>query len=205
MIDCGADWLRALKSVAPTAIVLTHGHPDHAFGLAHGAPCPVYATEETWSLIGRYPIAERRIVEARVPFAIGGIGLEAFPVQHSIRALAVGFLVKGGRRHFFYVPDVAAIPRQSEALRGVSLYIGDGATIRRSMVRVRGRALIGHAPISTQLEWCQTEDIAWAIFTHCGSGIVKSDSRRIAARIEELGREHGIDASVAYDGLTRAF
>jgi len=204
MIDCGADWLTALKSVAPTAIVLTHGHPDHAFGLARGAPCPVYATEETWSLIGRYPIAERQVVEARVPFTIGGIRLEAFPVQHSIRAPAVGFRMKRGLRHFFYVPDVAAIPRQGEALHGVSPYIGDGATIRRSMVRARGRMLIGHAPISTQLEWCQTEGIAWAIFTHCGSGIVKSDTRRIAARIEELGRKHGIDASVAYDGLTLA-
>lgn len=205
MIDCGADWLRALKSVSPTAIVLTHGHPDHAFGLARGAPCPVYATEETWSLIDRYPIEDRRIVEARVPFAIGGVKLEAFPVQHSIRAPAVGFRVKQSRRHFFYVPDVAAIPRRYEALRGVPLYIGDGATIKRSMVRARGRTLIGHAPISAQLKWCKAEGVARAIFTHCGSGIVKADARRIAARIEELGRECGVDASVAYDGLTLSF
>ena|GEM_PF-139229 len=202
MIDSGADWLRALKSVSPTAIVLTHGHPDHAFGLARGAPCPVYATEETWSLIDRYPIEDRRIVEARVPFAIGGVRLEAFPVQHSIRAPAVGYRVSGGRRGFFYVPDVAAIPQQCEALRGASLYVGDGATIRRSMVRVRGRVSIGHAPISAQLGWCQTEGVARAIFTHCGSGIVKGDTRRIAARIEKLGRERGVDACVAYDGLT---
>jgi glyoxylase-like metal-dependent hydrolase (beta-lactamase superfamily II) len=49
MIDCGADWLARLKAVAPSAIVITHAHPDHAFGLARGAPCPVYATAETWS------------------------------------------------------------------------------------------------------------------------------------------------------------
>jgi glyoxylase-like metal-dependent hydrolase (beta-lactamase superfamily II) len=36
MIDCGADWLGRLSSVAPTAIVLTHAHPDHAWGLAKG-------------------------------------------------------------------------------------------------------------------------------------------------------------------------
>jgi phosphoribosyl 1,2-cyclic phosphodiesterase len=89
MIDCGADWLRALKAVAPTAIVLTHGHGDHAFGLAKGAPCPVYATAETWSLIDRFPIEKRRIVEARIKVAIGGVNFEAFPVQHSLRAPAV--------------------------------------------------------------------------------------------------------------------
>jgi ribonuclease BN (tRNA processing enzyme) len=30
MIDCGADWLDRLGAVAPTAIVLTHAHSDHA-------------------------------------------------------------------------------------------------------------------------------------------------------------------------------
>ena len=118
MIDCGADWLKALRSVSPTAIVLTHAHPDHAFGLAAGAPCPVYATEETWSLIDRYPVEDRRIVEARGPFAIGGVTFEAFPVQHSIRAPAVGYRVSGGWSDFFYVPDLAALPEQHAALRG---------------------------------------------------------------------------------------
>ena len=87
MIDCGADWLKALRSVSPTAIVLTHAHPDHAFGLAAGAPCPVYATGETWSLIDRYPIGDRRIITVRVRFTIGDVTFEAFPVHHSIRRL----------------------------------------------------------------------------------------------------------------------
>jgi glyoxylase-like metal-dependent hydrolase (beta-lactamase superfamily II) len=83
MIDCGADWLNHLKSVVPTAIVLTHGHADHALGLAGGAPCPVYATKETASLIARFPIEDRRVVALRTPFTIGGVTFKAFPVQHS--------------------------------------------------------------------------------------------------------------------------
>ena len=202
MIDCGADWVRALKSVSPTAIVLTHGHPDHARGLLRGAPCPVYAAAETWSLIGRFPIAERRVVEARLPFTIGGVTFEAFPVEHSLRAPAVGYRVTGDGPIFFYAPDVAAIPQQGEALHKAELYIGDGATIVRSMVRMRGRVRIGHAPISAQLAWCEDEGVARAIFTHCGSGIVKGDARRIAARVKQFGRERGVDAGIAHDGLT---
>ena len=202
MIDCGADWLSALKSVAPTAIVLTHGHGDHAFGLARGAPCPVYATAETWRLIDRFPIEDRRLVEPRVKFAIGGLSFEAFPVQHSLRAPAVGYRIGQGRSTFFYVPDLAAIEEQHEALRGVALYVGDGASIVRSMVRARGDVLIGHAPVVAQLGWCEAEGVARAIFTHCGSGIVKGDAKKIEARIEALGREHGVEASVARDGLT---
>ena len=33
------------------------------------------------------------------------------------------------------------------------------------------------------------------------SGIVKSDARSIAARIKKLGREHGVETSVAWDCL----
>ncbi|MBK5199576.1 MAG: MBL fold metallo-hydrolase [Methyloceanibacter sp.] len=202
MIDCGDDWLKALPTLSPTAIVITHAHPDHAFGLAGGAPCPVYASEDTWSLVARYPIEDRRIVEARTPFEIGGARFEAFPVEHSVRAPAVGYRVSGDGASFFYVPDLAAIRERHEALAGVALYVGDGATVARSMVRRRDHVLIGHAPITSQLGWCEEERVGRAIFTHCGSGIVKSDARRIAARIKGLGEDYGVEASVAYDGLT---
>ena len=88
-----------------------------------------------------------------------------------------------------------------EALRGIDLYVGDGATIVRSMVRMRDHALIGHAPITAQLGWCEEEAVTRAIFTHCGSGIVKGSTRRMAARVRELGKVHGVEASIAYDGL----
>jgi hypothetical protein len=48
----------------------------------------------------------------------------------------------------------------------------------------------------------EAEGIARAIFTHCGSGIVKATPRLAEARVKELGAERNLDASVAYDGLT---
>jgi phosphoribosyl 1,2-cyclic phosphodiesterase len=205
MIDCGADWLGRLKRIDPTAIVLTHAHGDHAFGLAHGAPCPVYATAETLALISRFPLAEVRVVEPRRPFSIGTISIEAFSVAHSLRAPAVGYRVAAGGKAFFYVPDVAALPHPADALSGVALYIGDGATVRRSMVRRRGRDLIGHATVGAQLAWCKEQGVTRAIFTHCGSSIVRSDPRAVAAVIAKLGQEQGVEASVAYDGLRLAY
>ena len=202
MIDCGTDWLKARAKVAPTAIVLTHAHDDHAAGLALGASCPVYASEETWARIARFPIRDTRVIEARVPFRIGGVRFEAFNVEHSLRAPALGYRIDGGGPCVFYVPDVAAICDRRAALRHASLYVGDGATIVRSMVRKRDHALIGHAPITAQLSWCEEGGVSQAIFTHCGSLIVKSDARKIAARIANLGNAHGVEASVAYDGLT---
>lgn len=205
MIDCGTDWLGRLRKVAPTAIVLTHGHADHAWGLAQGAPCPVYATKATWDLIDRFPICERREMPTRRPVMIGGVRFRAWPVQHSVRAPAVGYRLSAAGRTLFYVPDVAGLPDATRALRAIDIYIGDGATIKRSMVRRRGRTLIGHAAIVTQLGWCQKAGVRRAIFTHCGSQIVRGDARQLDALVRCLGREHGIEVRLARDGECLSF
>lgn len=200
MIDCGADWLGCLDAVAPTAIVLTHAHRDHAGGLAEGAPCPVYATNETQRLLGRLPIRDRRRIPLARAVTIGGVRFEAYRVQHSIRAPAVGYRVSAKTGAFFYLPDVAKLHNPAAALRGVDVYIGDGATLRRSMVRMKHGTLIGHAAIATQLEWCAKAQLHQAIFTHCGSAIVRGNARFFAAIVRNLGREHDVDARIASDG-----
>lgn len=200
MIDAGADWRGRLDALAPEAIVLTHAHPDHAWGLKDGAPCPVYATDVTWDAINGYPIDGRYAVAARTPFTVGGIAFEAFPVDHSTRAPSVGYRITAGRVTVFYVPDVVYIPDRAEALQGVRCYIGDGATITRSMVRRSGDALIGHTPIRTQLTWCAKEGVPRALFTHCGSEIVKGDERTLGAKVRHLADERGVEAAIAHDG-----
>jgi ribonuclease BN (tRNA processing enzyme) len=200
MIDCGADWLGRLATIAPTAIVLTHAHSDHAAGLVDGAPCPVYATEVTFDLLRRYPIAERYGMSLRRTAVIGGLKFRAIPVQHSIRAPAVGYRISEDDAYFFYVPDVARFPNHANVLRRSKVYIGDGATLTRSMVRRKNGACIGHASVAAQLGWCAEAGVRRAIFTHCGSGIVRGNARFLDALVDRLGREHGIVASLACDG-----
>lgn len=201
MLDCGADWRGRVADLDPDAIVLTHAHPDHAWGLRDGAPCPVYATRITWDAIEGYPIDRRVTVEPRQELEIEGMRLEAFAVEHSIRAPAVGYRIEAGPSKIFYVPDVAYIPERADALAGVDVYVGDGATIKRSMVRRRGDQIFGHAPISTQLTWCRKEGVPRAIITHCGSQIVEGDPEEAAARVTALGEERGVEVKIAYDGL----
>jgi len=201
MIDCGLDWLGRLKRVDPSAILLTHAHPDHAWGLKRGAPCPVYAPQTTWQELQHYRIKDRHVIQERTPTKICGITFEAFPVEHSILSPAVGYRVSAGRARIFYVPDLIFIHDRAAALKGVQIYIGDGATLTRSFIRRRGKALIGHAPVRTQLSWCGKEGVLRAIITHCGSEIVNGDEHEIAAKLRAVGAERGVDVRIAHDGM----
>ena len=87
----------------------------------------------------------RRILTIRRAEEIAGIRFEPFPVVHSTRAPAVGYRIQAGATPMFYVPDVVQIHARSKALRGIHLYIGDGATISRPMVRKKNRPISSSA------------------------------------------------------------
>src|SRR2546428_70659 len=133
MIDCGLDWLGKFERLHPDAIVLTHAHPDHAWGLQRGAPCPVFAPQKTWRTLKNCRIEDRRLIKERVPTKICGITFEAFAVEHSVLAPAVAYRVSAGRARIFYGPDLLYIHERAPALKDVQIYIGDGATLTRSL------------------------------------------------------------------------
>jgi len=201
MIDCGLDWLGKFERLHPDAIVLTHAHPDHAWGLKNGAPCPVHAPQKTWQTLRGCKIDDRQMIKERVPVKICGITFEAFPVEHSILAPAVGYRISTGRARVFYGPDLLFIHDRAAALKDVQLYIGDGATITRSFVRKRGDRLIGHAPVRTQLAWCAKEGVSRAIITHCGSEIVAGDENAVRKTITALALAKGMEAMIAHDRM----
>jgi ribonuclease BN (tRNA processing enzyme) len=206
LLDCGEDWQGKAGEIAPRAIVITHAHPDHAFGLRAGAPCPVYATRQAWERMKRFPVPPggRRLIRPRSPMRIEGLWFEAFPVVHSIRAPAVGYRITAGRASLFYVPDVVRIHHVREALSGIRVYVGDGARIDRPLLRrdKRTGSPVGHTSIAAQLGWCAKHGVSRMIVTHCGSAIVRGDERRLEARLRLLAEEQGVvEVEIAEDGM----
>ncbi|HEY7321024.1 MAG TPA: MBL fold metallo-hydrolase [Candidatus Binatia bacterium] len=205
MIDCGESWLGKITNLKSHAIVITHPHPDHALGLKLGSPCPVYATAKAWKKMKKFAIQKefRRVLKPRRPEKIQGIAFEAFPVVHSMLAPAVGYRISAGKVILFYVPDVLRIPNQDQALSRIRVYIGDGATITRPLIRrdKRSGQLIGHASIETQLGWCRKERVPKMIVTHCGSAIVGGSERDVQRKLQSLGEKYGVRVKIAHDGM----
>lgn len=201
LIDWGEDWRDEPFARRPDAIFLTHAHPDHAWGLKGGAPCPVHATAETWGVIDDYPLADRRLVAPGEPVEIGGLLLIPFPVQHSFRAPAVGYRIESSGVAVFYAPDLVRIEERRRALSGVRLFIGDGAAVEMPKTRIEDGQLCGHAPVSTQLDWCRKEGVAKMLVTHCGNEIVTGEESGVLDLIQVLGRERGVEVEVAWDGM----
>jgi ribonuclease BN (tRNA processing enzyme) len=203
MVDCGADWRGRLERVKPDAIVLTHSHPDHAWGLADGFDGPVLATAAAWADIDDYPLADRRTLAPRTPTDLADVTIEAFPVLHATRAPTVALKLTGDAT-VLYAPDVVDITERAAAFAGVDLYVGDGVSLTRSHVRRAGGTLVGHTTIRAQLGWCAEAGVARALFTHCGTEIVGGDERRLGPALRRLGHARGVDAAFAHDGLALA-
>jgi len=202
LVDCGLSWLNKFERYKPSHILLTHAHPDHAFGLKEGSPCKVWATKTTWDLINNFSIelAFKNLIKIEKKIKIGSIFVEAFSLLHSVNAPAVGYKIQCGKFKFFYAPDVAWIKKRKKALAGIQFYIGDGATLKRSMIRknkVTGE-IFGHASVFQQLGWCVRENVFEMIVTHCGSQIVKNE-KKAKDMIKLWSKDKGIKAKIAYD------
>ena len=199
LIDWGSDWLEYIPPLVD-GLLITHAHSDHVGGLKEGFPTAVYTTEDTLERIQRYPLDVVPIFNKK-KFSIGSLTIEPFEVYHSLRAPAVGFKITGGKKTLFYVSDLVGIvdPR---VLRGVDLYIGDGAIISRNLLkRTKDGTPTGHCSIREQLLWCKKYGIGKAIFTHCGSEIVKGSPQVIQEKIDALEEETGIKTLIAHDGM----
>ena len=200
-LDCGLDWLEEVSTLEADAILLTHAHPDHALGLQDGAPCPVYATAETWNRLAGLAVTRiGRILPARAAWFCR-LKIEVCPILHSLRAPAVALRISDDQSTIFYAPDIAGLAEPERSLTGVDLYIGDGAAFDESLLRHEEGRLCGHAPIAQQLDWCRAAGVPRVLFTHCGEAIVTGDEDEMQARVRALGVQHGIEAAIAWDGL----
>lgn len=134
---------------------IVKGFPVHnCFGLrGERVEIPVFMTKETSKRLpkDRFPFLDRRIVKDS--FKFGSIQAQEVPVKHSTVAPTSGLIIHTDEGRVGYFPDVLNIPDKS-VLRGLSIYIGDGSSLTRNIVRATN-GKVGHASCARQMAWCQ--------------------------------------------------
>lgn len=208
LCDFGQNRKGRLKKIAPDAIFVSHGHPDHAWGLEEGTEAPVLASEATHGLIAGYPIPRRVVLSPRRAEPVGPFRLTSYPVAHSVRCPAVaarietpeGVIVYSGDLVSFETPEDA-----SAALSGAALYVGDGSTLTGSLVRRHTTgSLLGHTTVRAQLGWLAREGVPRAVFSHFGEEPIAMGDRDLRQALADLSaaKAPGCEVLAARDGWT---
>ncbi len=203
LCDFGQNRKGMLAEIAPDAIFVSHAHPDHSWGLEEGTTVPVYASRATHEITKALPIEDRQSLEPGVPVGVGPLTLTAFPVVHSVRCPCVAARIDTPEGVVVYSGDVVAIEDPAAALDGASLYVGDGSTLKGSLVRRHASgALIGHTTVSAQLSWLARHAVPRAVFSHFGKGPIEMGEPELGRALEKLAAEKapGCEVRAARDG-----
>lgn len=203
LCDFGENRRGRLEGIAPDAVFVSHAHPDHAWGLAGGAPMPVFASEVTHGLLRDFPLEHRRVLVPGRPETVGPFRVTAFPVVHSVRCPCVAARIETPEGVVVYSGDVVSFDSPEEALADAFLYVGDGSTLTESLVRRHpSGTLVGHTTVRAQLGWLAKFGVPRAIFSHFGQEPIRMGYRALTAAMKELSAAKAPDCrvSAARDG-----
>ena len=206
LCDFGENRRGRLTAIAPDGIFVSHGHPDHSWGLAEGTGVPVFASAETHRLLADFPIADRVVLEPRRPVTAGPLRLTAYTVIHSELCPCVAARFETPDGVGVYSGDVVSFEdagRADEALTDARVYVGDGSTLTGSLVRRHpSGALIGHTTVRAQLGWLAKAAVPRAIFSHFGEDPIAMGDRALVKALKELAAAKAPDCRVeaARDG-----
>ena len=204
LCDFGQNRKGLLRTIRPDAIFVSHAHPDHARGLEEGTDIPVHASAITHEITTDLPIGKRVPLAPEAAVVIGPFRLTAFPVVHSVRCPCMAARIESPGLVLVYSGDIIAFQRPEAALSGADLYIGDGSTLKGSLVRRHPTgALMGHTTVRAQLGWLGRYGIGRAIFSHFGKGPIEMGEPALKKALAEMAEEKapGCRVGAARDGL----
>jgi L-ascorbate metabolism protein UlaG (beta-lactamase superfamily) len=197
----------AILGLKPIAILITHAHPDHAYGLKDEKiqnwlseqRIELYSHKEAIELLPEeLPFTEVKPLKA---FRIGPFEITAVPVYHSIKAPAVAYLIEVGGQRIWYSPDFLWLKKEQHGhLKDLDVYIGDGSSLTRTLLRRKDKEIFGHMSVKKQLNLLtrlNPEGLPHVIFTHFGKEGVEHED--LQGFLNDLSPE--LSPVAAYDCL----
>jgi phosphoribosyl 1,2-cyclic phosphodiesterase len=221
IIDIGESWIdksffkKLLGRKMP--ILITHAHPDHMFGLLEMDLKRRSVYMSGASLASEYFKEKKEdLKELQGPvfhrsgvFVLEGRRCVSVPVLHSLKAPNVALFFEFCGKKICHATDVLSIRKadREKYLKGVDIYIGDGSSLERSLVRFKKKDAqkgkpYGHMSVKGQLRWARDAGVKCCIFTHWGSEAIKMGERELTKRVQEIAKKIGYEGKIliARDG-----
>ncbi len=200
-------------------ILLTHEHGDHVRGLKiflKQNPTPVFTTQATARVVRETGIegGSWKCFEAGEKFALGGMEVESFSIQHDA-VDPVGFVVGDASRRFGFLSDAGFVTRSmTERLRGlVGIFVEanydeellESDTKRPWSIKQRISSRHGHLSNSQVVELVR--EIAHPALVNVVLGHLSSDCNtpemiltRLRGCLGELGHGHvGLECATQHE------
>lgn len=195
LVDCGE---REFLDLGPTAVIITHLHPDHAYFVRAGAErppagLPIYAPEG-YRDYGLRPLDG--------PETIAGCRVQPVPSHHSLRVRSQAYVIESGPAKVLYTGDMVWINKDfHHFFEGLDLVITEASYFRQGGLIIRDKAtgqIYGHTGIPDLVRvfkaFCRR-----IVLVHFGGWFYK-DIGRARTALRELGRANGVRVEVGRDG-----
>jgi len=206
LLDMGHEDLAQRIQEKLNAVCLTHAHHDHVDGLAKlPKDVPLLMHRKTWGNLMEYqPDLAKELSEREVHLyncynviKVGDAKVRWLPVTHSNKFHTYALRLD---RNILYSPDLGEI--EDQWLKGISVWIIDGESLKRDVVKEKGEEEARHQSIMHSLKQAKQAEIPQVIVTHIGHIGIKSDDlpSTLTALAKEVGYEGHIIA--AMDGFT---
>jgi len=171
MIDCGelGGW-QHLQRREPHWLLITHAHPDHAYGLKNrDVEVPTFANAKNERLMKELAnFARFKTFKMRAAFRLGPFRIQSIPVKHSLIAPMTTFKIRMDRFVLFYAPDLLYMRAWKQKLADVNLWIADGSSYAKELLRRKAGEIYGHASMIRQMRWRVEAQVPAIYFTHIG-------------------------------------
>ena len=207
LIDAGPDIYHQLLRFDVcdiNSILITHGHPDHIFGLLDLNPrkcktlknAPIFGSEKTWiALDSLFPNSgyRREIFEDYKSFELDGLKITPVPVVHAKNVHTVGFVIEDENGVLCYFSDFLSFKKEDDKKYFcVDCLLLDGSTLKNpfsAWTKKWGHiSIVGGIKLANE---CRTKK---TIFTHIGHRTLPHDD------LNEFLRKKG-EFYAAYDGM----
>jgi ribonuclease BN (tRNA processing enzyme) len=193
MVDLGEKEFLKHK---PKYILITHLHPDHAFFVLEETEIkiPIYAPE-------KYEGMDIKVLKKKTK--IGPYRVTPVPTIHSLKVKSNAYVIEKGGKRILYTGDVAWLEKKHRHLLGdLDLVITEASYVRKGGLVLRSKkekGIYGHTGVPDFIRIFK-DHTPKIVFTHFGSWFYKN-VKKAKKKLEELGKENGIEVITGYDGM----